>query len=555
MEITFDKDYLSINTKGIAYLKLKSDIYNIIGNALIVSKENLKIPLSCVDMLYSLLSKVFNNGEYKPSVFDLHSKARKIALDSLEKKQTDSITSYWNEILDIPQKYAVDAMVTKNLLGMCLFDEQGSGKTVMTIASFDILKEIDIIDSMIIICPKSMIQGWEEDIKKFLGNKYKTLIPTQNLGNKRDSLSNEYDILILNYESLESILVPLLAICSTNNTLLVIDESYYAKNKASIRSGNAVKLRDHCVRCFVLCGTPAPNSPYDLINQFNLADKGYTFSTFKSVGDEKKDKVIISDLINNRGTYIRRLKKDVFTSIPKKAFQIINIELKGYQKYLYEKAKKELELQLRTFDNRTFKKNLSTYFQKRSALLQICSIPKNIDPNYSETPSKYPYLDNLLGNLLLQGRKVIIWTYYKESVKELLSRYAKYKPLHIDGGSTMSERQDSIKYFQESDEYLLLIANPGAAGAGITLHASYDAIYFSYTNQAAHYLQSLDRIHRRGQKSKTVNYYLFVCNNTIEENEVIRLRARELQQHELLGDTIVWPSSLDEALSELSGVQ
>jgi SNF2 family DNA or RNA helicase len=100
-----------------------------------------------------------------------------------------------------------------------------------------------------------------------------------------------------------------------------------------------------------------------------------------------------------------------------------------------------------------------------------------------------------------------------------------------------------------------LIANPGAAGAGITLHASYDAIYFSYTNQAAHYLQSLDRIHRRGQKSKTVNYYLFVCNNTIEENEVFRLRARELQQHELLGDTIVWPSSLDEALSELSGVQ
>jgi SNF2 family DNA or RNA helicase len=554
MEITFDKDYLSINTKGIEYLKLKSDIYNIIGNALIVSKENLKIPLSCVDMLYSSLSKVFNNGEYKPSVFDLHGKARKIALDSLEKKQTDSITFYWNEILDIPQKYAVDAMVTKNLLGICLFDEQGIGKTVMTIASFDILKEIDIIDSMIIICPKSMIQGWEEDIRKFLGNKYKTLIPTQNLGNKRDSLSNEYDILILNYESLESILVPLSAICSTNNTLLVIDESYYAKNKASIRSGNAVKLRDHCVRCFVLCGTPAPNSPYDLINQFNLADKGYTFSTFRSVGDVEKDKVIISDLINNRGTYIRRLKKDVFTSIPKKTFQIINIELNGYQKYLYEKAKKELELQLRTFDNRTFKKNLSTYFQKRSALLQICSIPKNIDPNYSETPSKYPYLDNLLGNLLLQGRKVIIWTHYKESVRELLSRYAKYKPLHIDGSSTMPERQNNIKYFQESDEYLLLIANPGAAGAGITLHASYDAIYFSYTNQAAHYLQSLDRIHRRGQKSKIVNYYLFVCSNTIEENEVFRLRARELQQHELLGDTIVWPSSLDEALSELSGV-
>jgi SNF2 family DNA or RNA helicase len=555
MEITFEKEYLSINIKGIEYLKLKTDIFNIIGNALIASRENLKIPLSCVDMLYSSLPDIFNNKEHKPSVFDLHSEARKLALDSLEKKQTDSITSHWNEILDIPQKYAVDAMTTKNLLGMCLFDEQGSGKTVMAIASFDILKEINIIDSMVIICPKSMIQGWEEDIKRFLNNKYKTLIPIRGPGNKRDYLSNAYDILILNYESLKPVLVPLSAICLMNNTLLIIDESYYAKNETSIRSENVVKLRDCCARCFVLCGTPAPNSPYDLINQFNLADKGYTFSTFKPSEDEEKDKIVISDLINSRGSYIRRLKKDILTSIPDKAFQIINVELKGYQKYLYEKAKKELELQLRTFDDRTFKRNLSTYFQKRSTLLQICSIPKNIDPNYSEIPSKYPYLDDLLSNLLSQNRKVIIWTYYKESVKELLSRYVNYKPLHIDGSSTILERQNNVKYFQESDEYLLLIANPGAAGAGITLHASYDSIYLSYTNQAAHYLQSLDRTHRRGQKSKIVNYYLLVCNDTIEENEVIRLRARELQQHELLGDTIVWPSSLDEALSELTGVR
>ena len=101
---------------------------------------------------------------------------------------------------------------------------------------------------------------------------------------------------------------------------------------------------------------------------------------------------------------------------------------------------------------------------------------------------------------------------------------------------------------------MLFIGNPSAAGAGITLHSSYDAVYVSYSNQAAHYLQSLDRIHRRGQKAKIVNYYLLICEGTIEENEIARLRSKELQQHSLLGDHIVWPSSLDEAISELTNV-
>jgi SNF2 family DNA or RNA helicase len=99
---------------------------------------------------------------------------------------------------------------------------------------------------------------------------------------------------------------------------------------------------------------------------------------------------------------------------------------------------------------------------------------------------------------------------------------------------------------------MLFVGNPAAAGAGITLHASYDAVYISYSNQAAHYLQSLDRIHRRGQVSEEVNYYLLVCEGTIEESEVKRLRGKEIKQHELLGDVVKWPTSLDEALSELN---
>jgi SNF2 family DNA or RNA helicase len=186
-------------------------------------------------------------------------------------------------------------------------------------------------------------------------------------------------------------------------------------------------------------------------------------------------------------------------------------------------------------------------------LLQICSIPSNIDPTFSGVPVKYIKLDEILDQLFSYKRKVIIWSFYKASIKEIAVRYLHKNPLVIDGSTTINERKEAVHKFQTNPDYQLLIANPSAAGAGITLHASFDAIYISYTNQAAHYLQSLDRIRRRGQKSNNVNYYLFVCENTIEETEVIRLRSRELQQHELLGDSYIWPTSLDDALSELRG--
>jgi SNF2 family DNA or RNA helicase len=219
---------------------------------------------------------------------------------------------------------------------------------------------------------------------------------------------------------------------------------------------------------------------------------------------------------------------------------------------MYEKAKSELELELRSLNNESFKKRLVTYFQRRAALLQICSCPSSIDPTASEVPVKYTVLDELLDKLISQGRKVVLWSFYRKSLDEIMARYSRYCPVRVDGSVTSNVvRREAVRSFQENPSTMLFVGNPAAAGAGITLHAAYDAIYISYSNQAAHYLQSLDRIHRRGQVADEVNYYLLICKGTIEESEVVRLRGKEVRQHDLLGDHITWPTSLDDALEEL----
>ncbi len=185
-------------------------------------------------------------------------------------------------------------------------------------------------------------------------------------------------------------------------------------------------------------------------------------------------------------------------------------------------------------------------------LLQICSTPKSVDPRYDEMCSKNEALCKLIESKVLLGEKVVIWSFFIDSINEICHLLEQHHPLRIDGSTPTDERTRIVVSFQEDPHQLVLIANPAAAGAGITLHASHNVVFISFSNQAAHYMQSVDRTHRRGQLAPAVFYYFIICKDTIEQFEIARLRNKELQQHNIFDDTIEWPNSLDEAIKEIS---
>ena len=57
-------------------------------------------------------------------------------------------------------------------------------------------------------------------------------------------------------------------------------------------------------------------------------------------------------------------------------------------------------------------------------------------------------------------------------------------------------------------------------GAGLTLHAARFAVYESFSNQAAHYLQKSPPYHRRGY-TREVEYFVLLADNTIEPSEFL----------------------------------
>lgn len=460
------------------------------------------------------------------------------------------------DTLDDHQIVNVAAMTIKDSPGLCVFDEQGAGKTVTCIFAFDLLVARQQADSMIIVAPKSMVGEWPNDIRRFRGNIYKTAVLSGPSKSKRTKLAAGADIYITNFETAVSMEAELSALMSIRpgRTVLVVDESFFIKSLDAKRTRALRRLREWAGKAYVLCGTPAPNAPADLIQQVSFVDFGLAFSGVDVPEDRAAALPVVQATIERRALFTRHLKVDVLPDLPSKRFQRVIVPMEAKQRSYYETALGQLIEDVQETDEKSFAKSITSFLARRSALLQICSSPQAIVPSYDATPGKLSALDGILEELIERKKeKVVVWSFYTASVNTLVERYRRYHPVRYDGSvSDVDTRREAVARFQNDDETMLFVANPAAAGAGLTLHRSRVAVYESLSNQAAHYLQSLDRIHRRGQ-TRPVDYLILLCDGSLELDEYDRLTRKEAAAQALLGDTVTPPVTRNSFLGELLG--
>ncbi|MDF2540866.1 MAG: helicase domain protein [Herbinix sp.] len=416
------------------------------------------------------------------------------------------------------------------------FSVPGAGKTTEALAFYSFFKNPR--SKLLVVLPKNAFIAWEEQIPECFSYNPTTVRLTGGYDNIRNILYSEPEILLITYQQLINVYEIVGSYLSKFDSFIFVDESHRIKKGVNGKAASAIlKLSVVPKHKLVMSGTPMPQDTTDLIPQFNFLYPGI--------------RVTETNIIENiTKIYVRTTKQDLGLPLPH--FIQTPIKMSSTQQYLYDivtdDGKRSVEAYLRSRD-----KNILRSIKKSCMLMiQLISNPAlltNKLPNETlknilslgESP-KLNYVCKKAHSLAKEKTKVLIWSNFVENVEIIANRLQDLNAVYIHGGvpsgsvNDVNTREYKIKKFLDDDNCFVMVANPAAACEGISLHSKcHYAIYVDRTFNAAHYLQSLDRIHRLGSTSE-VTIEVLSTNQTIDDTVENRLSQKAQNMANVLND-------------------
>ena len=450
------------------------------------------------------------------------------------------------------------------------FSVPGAGKTTVTFA-LHLLTRLDN-QKLIVVCPKSAFTAWSEVVDDCIADTAQEWVrePFTILTGGADAVSIELrskkNRFVINYEQL--LVVPELfaSFLAQNVVHLVLDESHRMKGGLSVRRG-VVLLNNATLpaRRDILSGTPMPQSPNDLRAQLDFLWPGMDLGL--QIDSGRTPREIIGNL------YVRTTKADL--GLPPAKRHFVPVSMSKGQAALYAIVRDEM---LRNASTLRIGSGIDLERARRSVmrLLQLSANPiiavKSITENspavesgilkqvIDEGPSnKMIAVRDFARELASKNRKCVVWSIFTDTIVQMERMLADLNAVTLYGAipsgdySEPGTREGRLKRFHEDPTCMALIANPAAAGEGISLHhACHDAIYLDRSYNSTHYLQSIDRIHRLGLAEGTeTNIYVFLTtapkglgcvDQSVSRRLAVKLRAME----QLLDDVDLHEIALDE---------
>lgn len=436
------------------------------------------------------------------------------------------------------QKEAIQKLVENKKY--ILADDMGLGKTTSTIiAALETGAK-----KILIICPATLKINWKREIENY---SQRSIYIAEG-----KNFSTEHDFVIINYDILKNFHDTKKKddsqIIGANFDLVIIDEAHYIKNAQAQRTKLINDIVKKVDRLWLLTGTPMTSRPIDYYNLLSLVDSpvaknwmayvvrycsGYQFR----VGPRKVWNVMGAsnlDELRDRtsSTILRRLKEDVL-DLPDKIISPVYLRLKSkdYEELMgeyynwYEKNPDE-------------SKSLTVQFSKLTKVRQVIA------------NEKIAQTIELAENILEQGKKVIIFCNFTDSLNQLMQHFGKMA-VKVDGSMSKPERQLSVDEFQENDKIRVFVGNIIAAGVGLTLTAAEAVIMNDLSFVPAHHSQAEDRAFRIGQK-KNVSVYYPIYENTIEAVIYDILNAKKQVIATVMGDNLDMGDAAEEILKRIN---
>ncbi len=452
------------------------------------------------------------------------------------------------------------------------FSVPGSGKTSSVLGVFAYLQDCGNVDKVVVICPKNAFESWKNEFNICFKDKQKLKcfdVQSNESSQQKHYLLNyeykQYNLFLFNYESLNAYKQEIKELVK-NGTLLVYDEIHKAKGINGERATNSIEIAKDANYVITMTGTPIPNSYLDIYNNLHILypneyDSFFGFKEQFLKNPYETERNQINDRI--KPFYCRTSKEQL--CVPPANQDIFGLECATNEEnraaeILYSKYQKnKFALIIRLLQLESCPELLleKLDFSEFRDILDISIEPDELD--YSDASSELKDIVQNIGttvktkkciqlvqSLYQSNKPVIIWTLFRKSISNLRTLLDEIgvPSEEITGGTSMEDRKIILDKFL-NNEIKVLITNPQTLAESVSLHSvCHDAIYYEYSYNLVHLLQSKDRIHRLGLPDNQYTQYYYLqtlfkidgIDYSLDEMIYDRLKLKEHMMLEAVDD-------------------
>ena len=451
------------------------------------------------------------------------------------------------------------------------FSVPGAGKTTVAFALHLLTSQPGA--HVLVVCPKAAFPAWNEIVNDTMDASGPDTEAFQVLSGTSHAieamLTGGGRRFVINYDLLIQHPGIIGAYLARQPVHLILDESHRMKaGEASQRGALLLSLAPLPIRRDVLSGTPMPQSPSDLVSQLNFLWPGQGLGLEINRGTPPRE--VLGSL------YVRTTKEEL--GLPARYTHFHQVGMGQGQMALYSLVRSESLRQLSNIrsgaiDFAGARKSVMRLLQLSSnPLLALRAITSDItginsglvDQVVEDGPSpKMLAVAAKARELAQHGRKSVIWTIFTDTIEQMLLMLADLNPVALYGAvpsgnaSDPETREGRLRRFHLDDDCMVMIANPAAAGEGISLHTvCHEALYLDRSYVSTHFLQSIDRIHRLGlDPNEITNVHIFQTRapqglGCIDHSVSRRLATKVRAMQQLLDDRDLHQIALDEENAE-----
>jgi SNF2 family DNA or RNA helicase len=437
------------------------------------------------------------------------------------------------------QAYAIDYIKTHPMA--TVFLDMGLGKTSITLTAIsDLLFDSFEVRKVLVIAPLRVARDtWTAEVDKW--DHLQNLICSVAVGTeteRRAAFMKQADIYIINRENVQWLVeesgIPF------DFDMIVIDELSSFKNHNTKRFKSLLKVRPKVSRIVGLTGTPASNGLMDLWAEFRILGMGQRLGRFIGkyrtdyfMPDKRNGQIIYSykplpyaeDAIYKQISDITiSMKSTDHLKMPELISSEYAVQLSDEELEDYEELKRELVLTLD--DSEITASNAASLSGKLSQMANGAIYDDNGEVIHIHD-RKLDALEDIIE--AANGKPILVAYWFKHDLDRISERLKKY---HIP--FSRLDSSNSIRKWNNGEIPVALI-HPASAGHGLNLQSGGSTlVWFGLTWSLELYQQTVARLWRQGQTSKTVVVQHIVTKDTIDERILKAISHKEKTQTALI---------------------